>query len=191
MLPRILPELKECMCVRRCYWWEFLFLFVLFGHWSYFCTLSKEMFEQNHYRYIAIVVPSIVWCNKCPKTYVYCAILIMVAANANSGRPAINYSRLFTKLKADLPEIIQKKLHNGRKKFYPSETQQQLLDVCNYKDFLTHLVSKLCERLISLSQSMQTIGRSLRRFMAVCHVQVCTLHHAFWYYHPKNKRKNV
>ena len=65
----------------------------------------------------------------------------MVAANANSGRPAINYSRLFTKLKADLPETIQKKLHNGRKKFYPSETQQQLLDVCNYKDFLTHLVS--------------------------------------------------
>ena len=47
-----------------------------------------------HYRSIEIVVSSIVWYYKCLEIYVYCAVLIMVAANANSGRPTINYSRL-------------------------------------------------------------------------------------------------
>ena len=37
----------------------------------------------------------------------------MVAANANSGRPAIIYSRLLTKLKADLPKKIQTNPRNG------------------------------------------------------------------------------
>ena len=96
------------------------------------------MFEQNHYRFTAIVVPSIVWCYKCPKTYVYCAVLIMVAANANSGRPAIIYSRLLTKLKAVCRKKF-KRIHAMENKFYPSETQRQLLDVCSYKDFFNPL----------------------------------------------------
>ena len=43
----------------------------------------------------------------------------MVATNANSGRLAINYFRLFTKLKVELSETIPKKLHNAKKSIPP------------------------------------------------------------------------
>ena len=70
-----------------------------------------------------------------PKTHIYCAVLTMVASNANSDRPAINYSHLLTKLKAELPESTPKKSCSA-KRFYPTETQRWLLDVCGYKFFL-------------------------------------------------------
>ena len=54
---------------------------------------------------------------------------------ANNGHNAINYFRLLTKLKADLPETIPKKPRNANK-FYPSEEQRRLLDVCSFKVFL-------------------------------------------------------
>jgi hypothetical protein len=59
----------------------------------------------------------------------------MVASNANSHRHAINFSRLLTKLKAELPETTPKKPRIA-KKFYPTEAQCRLLDVCGYKNFL-------------------------------------------------------
>ena len=59
----------------------------------------------------------------------------MVANNANNGRATINYSRLLTKLKAELSEISPNKPRNV-KKFHPTEAQRRLLDVCGYKNFL-------------------------------------------------------
>ena len=64
--------------------------------------------------------------------YVYYVELTMVASNANNNRPTINYSRLLTKLKAELPETSPKKPRNT-KKFYSTEAQRRLLDVCGYK----------------------------------------------------------
>ena len=46
----------------------------------------------------------------------------MVVANGNSGRPAINYSRMLTKLKADLREQVPKKPRKA-KIFYLTEAQ--------------------------------------------------------------------
>jgi hypothetical protein len=59
----------------------------------------------------------------------------MVAFNANNDRLAINFSRLLTKLKAELPETTPKKPRIV-KKFYSTEAQRRLLDVYGYKDFL-------------------------------------------------------
>ena len=70
--------------------------------------------------------------------YVYCAELILVASNANNNRSTINYFQLLTKLKAELPETSPKKPRNT-KKFYPTEVQRRLLDVCGYKNFLNPL----------------------------------------------------
>jgi hypothetical protein len=47
----------------------------------------------------------------------------MVASNANNDRPAINFSRLLTKLKAELPETTPKKPCIA-KKLYPTEAQR-------------------------------------------------------------------
>ena len=71
----------------------------------------------------------------CPETYIYCVQLTILQYNANNGRTAINYSRLLTKLKVELPDTNPKKPRNG-KKFYPTEVQRRLLDVCEYKNFL-------------------------------------------------------
>ena len=49
-------------------------------------------------------------------------MLTMVAANANSGRPMITYSRSLSKLKADLPEPIPTKPRNATT-LYPTEMQ--------------------------------------------------------------------
>ena len=80
-------------------------------------------------------IPSMVQCLKRAKTYVYCTVLTMVASNINNNRPTINYSRLLTKLKAEVPETTPKKPHI-EKTFFPTEAQRRLLNVCGYKDFL-------------------------------------------------------
>ena len=58
----------------------------------------------------------------------------MVASNTNNGRPAINYSRLLTKLKTALPETTPKKPRVMN--FFSNEAQRRLLDICAYKNFL-------------------------------------------------------
>ena len=62
-------------------------------------------------------------------------MLTMVTSNTNNDRPTINYSRLLTKLKAEVPETTPKK-PRIEKTFFPTEAQSRLLDVCGYKDFL-------------------------------------------------------
>ena len=79
--------------------------------------------------------PSMVQCSKHAKTYVYCTVLTMMASNTNNDLPTINYSRLLTKLKAELPETTPKKTRI-EKKLFPTEAQRRLLDVCGYQDFL-------------------------------------------------------
>ena len=59
----------------------------------------------------------------------------MVASNANNGRAAINYSRLLTIFKAELPETNPKKPRNV-KTLYSIQPQRRLLDVCGYKNLL-------------------------------------------------------
>ena len=59
----------------------------------------------------------------------------MVASNKNNERAAINYSRLLSKLKAEVPETAPKK-PKIEKQFFPTEAQRRLLDICGYKDFL-------------------------------------------------------
>ena len=80
-------------------------------------------------------IHSMVQCLKRAKTYVYCTVLTMVASNTNNDRPTINYSRLLTKLKAEVPETTPKK-SRIEKTFFPTKTQRRFLDVCKYKDFL-------------------------------------------------------
>ena len=80
-------------------------------------------------------IPSMVQCLKRAKTYVYCTVLKMVAYNINDDRPTINYSRLLTKLKAEVPETTSKK-SRIEKTLFPTEAQRRLLDVYWYKDFL-------------------------------------------------------
>jgi hypothetical protein len=64
----------------------------------------------------------------------------MVASNANNDCPAINFSRLLTKLKAELSKTTSKKPRSA-KKMYFTEAQRRLLDVCGYKNFLIFQVS--------------------------------------------------
>lgn len=64
--------------------------------------------------------------------------VLIVVSNTNSDRPAINFFRLLTKLKAELPERTPKK-PRGEKKLYFTEAQRRLLDVCGYKDFINLL----------------------------------------------------
>jgi hypothetical protein len=59
----------------------------------------------------------------------------MVVSNANSHRPAINFSHLLTKMNAELSGTTPKKPRIA-KKFYPTEAQRRFLDVCEYNDFL-------------------------------------------------------
>ena len=82
--------------------------------------------------------PCMVQCSKYAKTYVYCTVLIMVASNTNNDLPMINYSRLLTKLKVELPKTTPKKTRI-EKKLFPTEAQRRLLDVCGYKYFLNPL----------------------------------------------------
>lgn len=51
---------------------------------------------------ISIVIPSIIWECKCYNLLLYCTMLTIVVVNANSGQPALNYSRMLTKLNVDL-----------------------------------------------------------------------------------------
>jgi hypothetical protein len=58
-----------------------------------FCEAKDKTYRKSigmifivlHCNLITIIVPSIVWLYKCPKIYVHCAVLIMVAANAKSS----------------------------------------------------------------------------------------------------------
>jgi hypothetical protein len=47
----------------------------------------------------------------------------------------INYTTLLTKLKAELPDRAPKNL-KIEKKFYPSEAQSSILNVCGFIDYL-------------------------------------------------------
>ena len=74
-------------------------------------------------------------CSKRLEIYMYCAVLTMVAPNTNSDRPVINNYRLLTKMKAEWPQTTPKKPCSV-KKFYPTEAQRRLLNVCSYNFFL-------------------------------------------------------
>ena len=76
-----------------------------------------------------------VQCLQRTKTRVYCTVLTMTTSSTNNERPAINYSRLLSKLKAKVPDTTPKK-PRIEKTFYPTEAQRRLLDVCGYKEFL-------------------------------------------------------
>ena len=50
----------------------------------------------------------------------------------------INYANLLAKLKVDLPESEpepKKRRRSSTTSFYPIESQNRMLDVCDYKDF--------------------------------------------------------
>lgn len=96
-----------------------------------------NLYYQSCLRYktLPIVIPSIIWKYKRHNLLLYCTVLIMVAVNANGGRPAINHSRMLTKLKANLLEKFPKRPRNT-KTFYPTKVQWQFLDICSYKCFL-------------------------------------------------------
>ena len=62
-------------------------------------------------------------------------MLTMEAPNTNNERPTINYSRLLTKSKAELPKTTPKK-PRIEKKFFPTQAYHRLMDICGNKDFL-------------------------------------------------------
>jgi hypothetical protein len=107
----------------------------------------------------------------------------MVASNANSHRPAINFSQLLTKLKVELPETPKKP--RIAKKFYPTEAQRRLLDVCGYKNFFnTPGFDSVREVNLFVAEHADYRNEFEKKYGAMpcpgmCSVSRNSLHHAF------------